>query len=120
MPFAALDLHKKIVEAVVLDDTGSVLHRDHFSTTREAITGFARNHLPPDTHIAMEATTNTWAVVQGAAANCFALLDGQKDASATIHDCPLRIAERLHVLSGGENQGVVSVEPKTSNEARRE
>ena len=64
MPFAALDLHKKIVEAVVLDDTGSVLHRDHFSTTREAITGFARNHLPPDTHIAIEATTNTWAVVR--------------------------------------------------------
>ena len=64
MPFAALDLHKKIVEAVVLDDTGSVLHRDHFSTTREAITGFARNHLPPGTHIAIEATTNTWAVVR--------------------------------------------------------
>ena len=64
MPFAALDLHKNFVEAVVLDDTGSVLHRDHFSTTREAITGFARNHLPPDTHIAVEATTNTWAVVR--------------------------------------------------------
>ncbi|HME11031.1 MAG TPA: hypothetical protein VKG25_28510, partial [Bryobacteraceae bacterium] len=116
---AALDLHKKIVEAVVLDDTGRVLHRDHFSTTREALTDFARN-LPSNTHISIEATTNTWAVVQGAAANCFALLDGQKDGSATIHDCPLRIAERLHVLSGGENQGVVSVEPKTSNEARRE
>src|SRR5271169_5885553 len=64
MPFAALDLHKKIVEAVVLDDTGSVLHRDHFSTTREAITGFARKHLPPGTHIAVEATINTWAVAR--------------------------------------------------------
>jgi transposase len=63
MPFAALDLHKKIVEAVVLDDTGSVLHRHHFSTTREAILDFAR-HLPADTHIAIEATTNTWAVVR--------------------------------------------------------
>jgi len=63
MPFAALDLHKKIVEAVVLDDTGRVLHRDHFSTTREALTDFARN-LPSNTHIAIEATTNTWAVVR--------------------------------------------------------
>ena len=64
MPFAALDLHKKIVEAVVLDDTGNVLHRDRFATTREALTDFARNHLPPGTHIAVEATTNTWAVVR--------------------------------------------------------
>lgn len=63
MPFAALDLHKKVVEAIVLDDAGAVLHRDRFPATREALTAFAQTHLSPDCHLALEATTNTWAVV---------------------------------------------------------
>ena len=61
MPFAALDLHKKVVEAVVLDDDGRMLWCDRFPTTREALTRWARR-LPPATRIAVEATTNTWAV----------------------------------------------------------
>ena len=64
MPFAALDLHRKVVEAIVVDDAGTVLHRDRFPATREALTAFAQRHLTPDTVVAVEATTNTWAVVR--------------------------------------------------------
>ncbi len=63
MPFAALDLHKKVVEALILDDDGTVLHRDRFPATRQALTRFAQRHLTPQTSLALEATTNTWAVV---------------------------------------------------------
>lgn len=63
MPFAALDLHKKIVEAIVLDDDGRILHRDRFPATHQAIAAFAKHHLSKDHKIALEATTNTWPVV---------------------------------------------------------
>ncbi len=64
MPFAAFDLHKKEIEAVVLNDDGHILHRQRLATTREAILKFARRHLGPTTHFALEATTNTWPVVE--------------------------------------------------------
>ena len=63
MPFAALDLHKKIVEAVLLDDHGAPAWRGRFPATRAALENFARTRLTPDHHLALEATTNTWAVV---------------------------------------------------------
>jgi transposase len=62
MPFAALDLHRKMVEAVILDDQGAVLYRDRFPATREALEAFARRHLSTQHKVAVEATTNTWAV----------------------------------------------------------
>jgi hypothetical protein len=62
MPFAALDLHRKMVESVILDDQGAVLYRDRFPATREALEDFARPHLSHQHKVALEATTNTWAV----------------------------------------------------------
>ena len=63
MPFAALDLHKKIVEAVLLDEHGAPAWRGRFPATRTALENFARAHLTPQHHLALEATTNTWAVI---------------------------------------------------------
>lgn len=63
MPFAALDLHKKIVEAVLLDEHGAPSWRGRFPATRPALEQFARAHLSRQHHLALEATTNTWAVV---------------------------------------------------------
>lgn len=64
MPFAAFDLHKKEVEAVILSDLGEVTHRERFPTTRDALLDFAKRQLTPTTHLALEATTNTWPVVE--------------------------------------------------------
>jgi len=61
--FAALDLHKKEVEACITDHIGKVLHRARFAATRESLTNFAiTNQLASDCHVAIEATTNTWPV----------------------------------------------------------
>jgi transposase len=63
MTFAGLDLHKKEVEAVLLDEDGRILHRSRFAATRAALEAFARTRLSADsTTVAVEATTNTWPV----------------------------------------------------------
>lgn len=60
--FAALDLHKKEIEACILDLQGNVLHRARFAATRESITNFAITNQLSDCAVALEATTNTWPV----------------------------------------------------------
>lgn len=63
MPFTALDLHKKEIEAGVFDDSGKPILRLRFPATREAILQFAHTHLGPDHKVVVEATFNTWAIV---------------------------------------------------------
>lgn len=74
MPFAALDLHRKEVEAVLLDDAGVILCRDRFPATREAIIDFARRRLSLQHRIAIEATTSTWAVADLLRPHCAAVV----------------------------------------------
>jgi transposase len=63
MTFAGLDLHKKEVQAVLLDEDGRILHRSRFPATRAALEAFAKTNLSPDSTVAaVEATTNTWPV----------------------------------------------------------
>ncbi len=47
---------------MVLDDHGAVVHRQRFAATRQALENFARRHLSTEHRVALEATTNTWAV----------------------------------------------------------
>lgn len=63
MLFAGLDVHKRVVQAVILDERGKVLHRERFPCTREELTRVAKKRLGPKCRVALEATTNTWAVV---------------------------------------------------------
>lgn len=63
MRFAGLDIHKRVVEAVVLDEAGKILHRERFDCTRSELERFAKQRLGKRTRVALEATTNTWAVV---------------------------------------------------------
>jgi transposase len=63
MSFAAIDLHKREIEAVVLDDHGKPIHRERFPTTRAELERFAKSRLGPTYSVAVEATTNTWPVV---------------------------------------------------------
>ena len=62
MPFAGLDVHKKEIEAVIVDEGGGVLLRERLATRRETLESFARRHLH-SCRVALEATTNTWAIV---------------------------------------------------------
>jgi transposase len=63
MRSVGLDIHKRVVQAVILDDQGHLSYRDRFPCDQDALLSFARNRLDKDTRVAMEATTNTWAIV---------------------------------------------------------
>jgi transposase len=63
MHYVGLDVHKRVVEAAVLDERGQVVHRAHFAATREALVQFADAWLTGEDALALEATTNTWAIV---------------------------------------------------------
>jgi transposase len=63
MRFIGLDLHKHSLEACALDANGKRLFRQTVACQREALEQFAKEHLRPTDRVALEATTNTWAVV---------------------------------------------------------
>lgn len=64
MPFAALDLHKREIEAATFDDAGRLTARQRFPATGEAILSFAQRYLTTQHKLVVEATFNTWAIVE--------------------------------------------------------
>ncbi len=70
MRFVGLDIHKRQVEATVLDEAGKVVHRQRFDCTRAALQCFAAKWLGPESRVALEATTNTWSVFDVLAPLC--------------------------------------------------
>jgi transposase len=71
--FVGLDVHKRMVEACVLDAAGQRVHREEFACTPAELEKFARKWGGPAAAAALEATTNTWAVC-GVLAPCFGKL----------------------------------------------
>jgi transposase len=63
MPVIGLDVHKSVVQAARLDDHGRLLGQHRFPCTREALLDFCATYVTPETRIALEATTHTWAIV---------------------------------------------------------
>ncbi|WP_435011796.1 IS110 family transposase (plasmid) [Tundrisphaera lichenicola] len=61
--YVGLDLHKQFIEVCALDDKGKVAYRGRTGCLRQELEAFARAQLTKTDHIALEATTNTWAVV---------------------------------------------------------
>ena len=60
--YVGLDVHKRVVEACIVDSQGKVLFRERFALTRRVLELVAEKHLRPTDKVAMEATTNCWAV----------------------------------------------------------
>jgi len=60
--FVGLDVHKRTVMACVLDGSGHKVHQEEFACTPGELGRFARSHLGPHAAVALEATSNTWAV----------------------------------------------------------
>lgn len=61
--YVGLDVHKRVVEACIVDSAGKVLQRKRFPLSRDTLEHFARKTLKRGDHVALEATTNCWAVV---------------------------------------------------------
>ena len=60
--YVGLDVHKRVVEACLVDQAGKILRRERFGLNRNALATFAKCVLRPADHAALEATTNCWAV----------------------------------------------------------
>ncbi len=60
--FIGLDVHKEVVEVCAIDEAGKRLFRRRIACTRESLLGLAQDMTQEDS-VALEATTNTWAVV---------------------------------------------------------
>lgn len=63
MHYVGLDVHKRNIVAAFVDEGGKVVRRCEIGCTRGAITAFATRQLSAEDFVALEATTNTWAVV---------------------------------------------------------
>jgi len=60
--YVGLDVHKRLVVACLVDQAGNVLQRERFALNRRTLERFATKVLRPTDHVALEATTNCWAV----------------------------------------------------------
>lgn len=64
MVFAGCDAHKKELEFALVDGQGKLRHRQRIPADQPAIQAFAHQHLGPEVRLAVEATTNTWGLVE--------------------------------------------------------
>ncbi len=63
--FVGLDVHKRILQICIIDALGKVLLRERLEDfDRQKLLEFARAKLTPHDRVALEATTNTWAVAR--------------------------------------------------------
>ena len=63
MKFVGLDIHKRVVQACILDEAGAQQAMRRFDLSVQSLVKFAEEELGADCAVALEATTNTWAVV---------------------------------------------------------
>jgi transposase len=62
--FVGLDVHKRVVEACIVDAQGKVVLRERFALDRRTLELFAKKFLRPTDRAALEATTNCWIVTE--------------------------------------------------------
>ncbi len=63
MRCVGMDIHKRVIQAAVKNDGDLVLSK-RFECSRSAIEEFARDVLQAEDRVAVENTTNTWAIVE--------------------------------------------------------
>jgi transposase len=62
MHYLGIDVHKKVVAACLLDEDGQIVKRARFDLSAQRLSAFIGS-LPHPCKVVLEATTNTWAVV---------------------------------------------------------
>ena len=62
--YVGLDVHKRSITACTLDYEGQPVKRTTFACTRTAIARFAKEQMERGDVVALEATTNSWAVAE--------------------------------------------------------
>jgi transposase len=62
--YVGLDVHKRVVEACIVDNQGKVVLRERFALARRTLELFGKKFLCPTDRAALEATTNCWIVAE--------------------------------------------------------
>lgn len=63
--FVGLDVHKRVLQVCIINALGKVVLKERLENfDRQTLIEFARKHLKPQDRVALEATTNTWAVAR--------------------------------------------------------
>ena len=62
--YVGLDVHKRVVQACFLAADGRVLLQHRFELNAVSLAEFIRGHLKATDRVALEATTNTWALAR--------------------------------------------------------
>lgn len=62
--YVGLDVHKQQITYCILDTEGAIVREGEIVLTRERLTDFARHKLRSTDQVALESTTNCWAVVE--------------------------------------------------------
>jgi transposase len=60
--YIGMDVHKRQITICIVDGKGKVLKRSRCSCTRETLEKLARTQFTKQDHVALETTTNAWAV----------------------------------------------------------
>lgn len=63
MRYVGMDVHKKVIEIVIIGPSGERFEGDRIACERAVIQKWCEQRLRPDDRIALEATTNTWGMV---------------------------------------------------------
>src|SRR5438034_7357767 len=61
--FVGLDIHKTVVQAAIVSRKGQLESQERFGCSRAELELYAHKYLRRTDRVALEATTNTWAVV---------------------------------------------------------
>src|SRR5205807_1477943 len=62
--YVGLDVHKRVVEVCILDGAGKILDQFRFDLDRNTLLHFAQTRVTPRDRVALEATTNCFAVAR--------------------------------------------------------
>jgi len=98
--YVGLDVHKRVVEACIVDHAGSVVRRERFVLNRRTLELFATKILRPADHVALEATTNCWAVADALRSHVARVLVSNPMATKAIAQAKVKTDKvDAHVLA---------------------
>jgi len=102
--YVGLDVHKRVVQACIVDQAGKVVHRERFALCRRTLETFATEVLRPTDHVALEATTNCWAVADALRPHVARVVVSNPMATKAIAQAKVKTDKvDAHVLSDGDH-----------------
>ncbi len=91
--YVGLDVHKHFLEVCIIDRKGQVLSRSRVDCRRDELVRFATHELRTTDRVALEATTNTWPVVDIVRPHVGQLVVGNPLKTKAIAEAKVKMAK---------------------------